>query len=96
MNTVTANALVLISWAAVVALVFAMLSGPFDGRTCETTCFSLLYWGALVLAIVGTLLSLKQCCFNPESGLFSKIGLLLGLGVSAILIGVMVIGLFIA
>ena len=93
MNTVTANALILIAWAAVVALVYSMLSGPFDGRTCETTCFNLLYWGALGLGIVGTLLSLKQCCFNPEASAFSKIGLLLGLGVSAILIGVMVIGL---
>ena len=93
MNTITANALVLAAWAAVVALVYAMLSGPFDGRTCESTCFSLLYWGALIVAIIGTLLSLKQCCFNPDSGVFSKIGLLLGLGVSALLIGVMVIGL---
>ena len=93
MNTVTANALVLIAWAAVVTLVYSMLRGPFDGRVCESTCFSLLYWGALVFAIVGTLLSLKQCCFNPDAGPLSKVGLLLGLAVSAILIGVMVIGL---
>ena len=96
MNTATANVLVLLAWGATVALVYSLLSGPFDGRTCESTCFSMLYWGALVVAIVGTLLSLKQCCFNPDAGLFSKVGLLLGLGASAVLIGVMVIGILIA
>ena len=93
MNTATANALVLLAWGITIALVYSLLMGPFDGRMCESTCFSMLYWGALVVAIVGTLLSLKQCCFNPDAGLFSTLGLLLGLGVSAILIGVMVIGM---
>ena len=93
MNTATANALVLLAWVITGVLTYSLLSGPFTGRMCESTCFNMLYWGALVVAIVGTLLSLKQCCFNPNAGLFSKLSLLLGLGVSAILIGVMVIGM---
>ncbi len=93
MNTVTANALVLIGWGMMVALVYSLLSGPFDGRVCESTCFSMLYRGALVLAVLGTLLSLMQA-FKPNSGIFSKIGLILGLFLTAKLIGIMVIGNF--
>ncbi len=91
MNTITANTLVLLGWGITAALVYSLLSGPFDGRMCESTCFSMLYWGVLVLAALGTLLSLMQV-FKPNSGIFSKLGLLFGLLLIAILIGVMVIG----
>ena len=91
MNTVTANTLVLLGWGITAAMVYSLLSGPFDGRMCESTCFSMLYWGALVLAVCGTLLSLMQA-FKPNSGIFSKLVLLFGLLLTAILIGVMVIG----
>jgi hypothetical protein len=91
MNTVTANTLVLLGWGVTVALVYSLLSGPFDGRMCESTCFSMLYWGALVLAVLGTLLSLMQA-FKPSSGIFSKLGLIFGLLLTAKLVGVMFIG----
>ena len=91
MNTVSANALVLLGWAVTVALVYSLLSGPFDGRMCESVCFNMLYWGALVLAVLGTLLSLIQC-FKADSGIFSKLGLILGLFLTAKLVGVMLIG----
>ena len=93
MNTVTANTLVLIGWGMMAALVYSLLSGPFDDRMCESTCFSMLYWGALILAVLGTLLSLMQV-FKPNSGIFSKIGLALGLFLTAKLVGIMVIGNF--
>lgn len=92
MNTVSANALVLLGWTVTVVLVYSLLSGPFDGRMCESACFNMLYWGALVLAVLGTLLSLVQC-FKSDSGIFSKLGLILGLFLTAKLVGVMVIGL---
>ena len=91
MNTVTANGLVIIGWGVTVFLVYSLLSGPFDGRMCESTCFSMLYWGALVLAVLGTLLSATQA-FKPGSGMFSKVALLFGLVLTATLAGVMVIG----
>ena len=91
MNTVTANTLVLLGWGMTAALVYSLLSGPFDGRMCESTCFSMLYWGALIIAVFGTLLSLVQA-FKANSGIFSKLGVLLGLFLCAKLIGVMVIG----
>tara|TARA_R110002096_G_scaffold421587_1_gene627430 strand:+ start:3574 stop:3861 length:288 start_codon:yes stop_codon:yes gene_type:complete len=91
MNTVTANTLILLGWGITVALVYSLLSGPFDGRVCESTCFSMLYWAALVLAVLGTLLSIVQA-FKPDSGIFSKLGILLGFFLCAKLIGVMVIG----
>ncbi len=92
MNTVTANAFVLIGWGVTVALVYSLLSGPFNGRMCETICFNMLYWAALVLAVLGTILSLMQA-MKPASGIFSKIGLLLGLLLTLKLAGVMVIGM---
>lgn len=92
MNTVTANSLVIIGWAMTTFLVYSLLSGPFtDDRICETTCFSMLYWGALVIAVLGTLLSAMQA-FKANAGIFSKLSLLLGFLLSAKLIGVMVIG----
>ena len=91
MNTVSANALVILGWGVTAFLVYSLLSGPFDGRMCETTCFSMLYWAALVLAVLGTILSFIQS-IKPGSGVFSKIALLLSLLLSAKLIGVMVIG----
>ena len=91
MNTVSANALVILGWGVTAFLVYSLLSGPFDGRMCESTCFSMLYWAALVLAVLGTILSFIQS-IKPNSGVFSKIALLLSLILSAKLIGVMVIG----
>ena len=93
MNTVTANTLVLIAWGLAAALVYSLLSGPFDDRMCETVCFGLLYWGALILAVIGTLLCITQS-FKSGSGWVTKIGALLGLLLCAKLIGIMVIGNF--
>lgn len=92
MNTVTANSLVIIGWGMTAFLVYSLLSGPFTGRMCESTCFSMLYWGALVIAVLGTLLSAMQA-FKPDSGIFSKLGLILGLFLTAKLAGVMIIGM---
>lgn len=91
MNTVTANGLVVLGWGITAFLVYSLLSGPFDGRVCESTCFAMLYWGALVLTVLGTLLSLVQS-MKPASGVCSKLAMLFGLILSAALIGVMVIG----
>ena len=92
MTTATANVIVLLAWAAAVALVYHLLAGPFDGRMCESACFSMMYGLALVLAVTGTLLCLRQI-FKTGAGLVSRISFLLGLLLSAQLIGVMVIGL---
>ena len=72
MNTITANVLVLLGWGVTVALVYFMLSGPFNGGMCETTCFTMLYFAALVLAVVGTILSLVQA-INPDTSFISTI-----------------------
>ena len=92
MNTATANVIVFLAWAAAVALVYNLLSGPFDGRMCESACFSIVYGIALVLAMTGTLLCLRQI-FKANAGIVSRFSFLLGLLLSAQLIGVMVIGL---
>ena len=92
MTTATANIIVLLAWAAAVALVYHLLAGPFDGRMCESACFSMVYGVALVLAVTGTLLCLRQI-FKANAGIVSKLAFLLGLLLTGMLMGVMVIGL---
>ncbi|MEM7304150.1 MAG: hypothetical protein AAF372_01340 [Pseudomonadota bacterium] len=92
MNTATGSIIVLIAWGMTIALVYSLLNGPFNEQTmCETTCFGVLYWGAIVLAVVGTLISLVQAVKSDKT--IINIGaFLLGLFLCAKLFGVMVIG----
>jgi hypothetical protein len=91
MTTTTANVLVVIAWAMTIALVTNLLGGVFDGRQCQTLCFSLLYWGALAVAVIGVLVSLRQL-ITVDTGWISKIIFLLGLALIIKLMGIMVIG----
>ena len=82
----------LVAWGITIALVYNMLGGPFeDQRMCQTTCFGMLYWGAIALAVIGTLISLTQVFKSGKT--LINIGMsLLGLLLCAKLFGVMVIG----
>ena len=91
MNTTTANVLVIIAWAMTVALVTNLLGGSLEGRQCQSLCFSLLYWGALAVAIIGVLLSLRQL-LTGNTGWLSKLIFVLGLILVMKLTGVMLIG----
>ena len=92
MNSATGSIIVLIAWGATIALVYSMLGGPFeDQRMCQTTCFGMLYWGAIALAVIGTLVSLAQAVKSDKT-LINIGASLLGLLLCAKLFGVMVIG----
>lgn len=92
MNSTTANFLVIIAWAMTVYMAMNLLGGNFqDGRTCQSLCVNMLYWSALVVAVVGVILSLTQV-FAGKAGWLSKIVLLLGLLLIMKLTGIMVIG----
>ena len=91
MNTATGSVIILIAWGITIALVYNLLGGPFDGRMCESTCFSVLYWGAVVLAVAGTIVSLMQA-IKSDKTLINIVAFLLGLLLCAKLFGVMVIG----
>ena len=71
MNSATGSIIVLIAWGVTIALVYSMLGGPFeDQRMCQTTCFGMLYWGAIALAVIGTLVSLAQAYdILPDAGI---------------------------
>ena len=92
MNTATGSVIVLIAWGVTIALVYNLLGGPFEEqRMCTTTCFTMLYWGAIVLAVIGTLISLVQAVKSSQT-LINIGAFLLGLLLCAKLFGVMVIG----
>ncbi|MEM8844418.1 MAG: hypothetical protein AAGB35_05170 [Pseudomonadota bacterium] len=92
MNTATGSVIILIAWGITIALVFNLLGGPFvEDRMCTSTCFGMLYWGAIVLAVVGTLISLMQAVKSNKT-LINVGAFLLGLLLCASLFGVMVIG----
>ena len=92
MNTATGSVIILIAWGITIALVYNLLGGPFDNRMCESTCFGILYWGAVLLAVVGTLVSLMQA-IKSDKTLINVGASLLGLLLCAKLFGVMVIGI---
>ena len=92
MNTATGSIIILVAWGFTIALVYSMLGGPFEEQQmCQTTCFGILYWSAIVLAVVGTLISLTQA-IKSDKTLINVAAFLLGLLLCAKLFGVMVIG----
>lgn len=92
MNSLTANIIILIAWTVTIALTSQILGGTFEsGRSCQTTCVSVMYYSAIGLALVGSLLSFIHAR-KPQSGIIIKLSFLAGLGLLAILFGVMFIG----
>ena len=92
MNTASANIIILVAWGLTIALTSQLLGGTFEsGRSCQTSCVSMMYYGSIALAFIGTGLSFMQAR-KPGSSILTKLFLLAGLGLIAILIGVMLIG----
>ena len=61
MNTATANIVIVIAWGLTIALVSQILGGTFEsGRSCQTTCVSVMYYGSIALALIGSALSFMQ------------------------------------
>ncbi len=92
MNNITSSVIIVLGWALTITLIYNLLSGTFDTRSCQSICVNVMYWGVLVLAVVGVALGIKQCC-RSGSGWFSALSFLAALALLAILIGVMVIGM---
>ena len=91
MNSITSNIVIVLGWVLTIALTYNLLGGTFDARSCQSICVNVMYWGALVLAVVGVALAIKQCC-KSGPGWFSMISVLAALALLAVLVGVMVIG----
>lgn len=56
-KTWSSSVLAALAWGVTVALVYNMLSGTFETRTCQTACVQALYWSALALAVAGALVA---------------------------------------
>lgn len=70
----------LIAWALAALMGVNLLSGPFEGRTCQTDCFKMLFYTALALGVISFILgavSLKK----PRGRIFSWLALLLSVGI---------------
>ena len=83
----------LISWALAVFLGTQLLSGTFDGRTCQTTCVNLVFWISFAIAIIGLIFSVGGISIGNSSWL-KTISLLALVGLSGIYITTMLIGTF--
>ena len=83
----------LISWALAVFLATQLLSGTFDGRTCQTTCVSVLFWLSFGIAIIGLVFSVGGISIGKSSWL-KTISLLALVGLCGIYITTMLIGTF--
>lgn len=83
----------IISWALAVFLVFQLLSGTFDQRTCQTTCVSLAFWISFAIAFIGLIFSIGGVSIG-KSNLIKTLSLLALIGLCGIYTAVVLIGTF--
>lgn len=84
-STVAYPLIAVAAWALAAALVMNLLGGVFDGRSCQTTCFQILYGSALAIAFVGFIGNVWYCMRNRFTvvlavsalALFGLLGMLL-------------------
>ena len=56
------------AWGFTIALVYTMLSGTFDTRTCQTACVQTLFWTAFALSVVGVAYGLFSLSGGEKRG----------------------------
>ena len=83
---------VIISWGLAVFLVTRLLSGTFDGRTCQTTCVSVLFWTSFAIALLGLAFSVVNILLGKRD-LIQILSSLALLGLSVIYVTTMLIGM---
>ena len=83
---------VIISWGLAVFLVTRPLSGTFDGRTCQTTCVSVLFWTSFAIALLGLTFSVVNILLGKRD-LIQILSSLALLGLSVIYVTTMLIGM---
>ncbi|MCZ6566640.1 MAG: hypothetical protein O6852_11065 [Gammaproteobacteria bacterium] len=83
----------LISWALAVFLGTQLLSGTFDGRSCQSSCVNILFWMSFAIAAIGLIFSIGGISLGTSSWLKS-LSLLALIGLSSIYIATMLIGTF--
>lgn len=83
----------LIGWALAIFLGTQLLSGTFDGRTCQTTCVNILFWMSFAIAIIGLIFSVGGISVGNSSWV-KTLSLLALVALCGIYITTMLIGTF--
>ena len=81
------------SWLLAVFLVVQLLSGPFDGRSCQTACVNTVFWISFTIAALGLIFS-AGAVFSGQTGRLHSLSLLALLGLFGIYLTTMLIGTF--
>lgn len=93
MNTTISLLSAVISWALAIFLGMQLLSGTFDGRSCQTSCVQTVFWVSFAVAIIGLVFSIGGISIG-KSNWVKIISLLALIGLSGIYITTMLIGNF--
>jgi len=91
LNTTISLLSALISWALAIFLGMQLLSGTFDGRSCQTSCVNIVFWVSFAIAAIGLLFSLGGIAIGKSNwiktlSLFALVGLV-GIYVTTFVIG---------
>ncbi|QGU32370.1 hypothetical protein [Thermochromatium tepidum] len=82
----------LAGWALTVLSAAAMLSGPYDGRTCQTECVQMLFFSGMVAGVLGLILAIVGLRFVVGRRL-SQVTLWLAGPLCAIFAAILLIGI---
>ena len=91
LNTTISVLSALISWTLAIFLGIQLLSGTFDGRSCQTSCVNIVFWVSFAIAAIGLIFSFGGISIGKSNliktlSLFSLVGLV-GIYVTTMLIG---------
>jgi len=91
LNTTISFLSAVISWALAIFLGTQLLSGTFDGRSCQTSCVNIVFWVSFAIAAIGLIFSIGGISIGKSSwikllSLFALVGLV-GIYVTTFLIG---------
>ena len=75
--------LTIIGWILMGMTGINLLSGSFEGRSCQTDCVQMLFFSAVALGVIGLILSAISLR-KPKGRIFSIIALLLSLGLCGV------------
>lgn len=91
LNTIISFLSAVISWALAIFLGTQLLSGTFDGRSCQSSCVNIVFWVSFAVAAIGLIFSLGGISIGKSNliktlSLFALVGLV-GIYVTTFLIG---------
>jgi len=93
LNTSISFLSALISWALAIFLGTQLLSGTFDGRSCQTSCVNIVFWVSFAIAAIGLIFSVGGISIN-KSRWINTLCLLALVGLVGIYVTTMLIGNF--